>query len=236
MRHRRIGIIGGLSPESTVSYYLHLTRRYVALAGDDSYPEILIYSVDLQKYHDWRDLGRWDLIAEELAGIANRLQAAGAEQGLIATNTMHKVFDEVQARTALPLLHILDPVVAAIQAAGLREVALLGTHFTMAETFYKDRLARHGIACLVPDTKGQQQLHRIIVTELTRGILSDASREVYLRTIDQLAADGAQGVILGCTEIPLLIRQVDCALPLFDTATLHAEAALQLALSGETVV
>jgi len=236
MDHRKIGIIGGLSPESTISYYQHITRRYVAAYGDDSYPEILIYSVNLQKYHDWRDQGRWDLISAALAEAANRLSDAGAEFGLIATNTLHKVFDSAQEQSRLPLLHILDPVIEAIQTSGYNRVALLGTRFTMGEDFYLSHLQRHGVHGLVPSTADQQRIHDIIVTELTRGVLTEASRAVFLDVIGKLAKEGAQAVILGCTEIPLLVRPADCSLPLFDTAALHAEAALWQAVRGQTQI
>jgi aspartate racemase len=228
---KKIGIIGGLSPESTASYYLHITRTYVERFGSDSYPEIIIYSVDLDRYHRWRDQARWDLIAEDLIAIADTLLLAGADVGLIATNTMHKVFAEVQAGTTLPLLHILDPTVAAIRRAGLRKVGLLGTRFTMSESFYTGRLRSRGIDALLPSPAEQDTIHDIIVQELVRGTFSQASRERYLAIIAGLQAAGAEGIVLGCTEIPLLIRQEHCALPLFDTATLHADAALDAALS-----
>ncbi|QBB72442.1 amino acid racemase [Pseudolysobacter antarcticus] len=229
--HKKIGIIGGLSPESTVSYYSHITRSYVARFGDCGYPEIIIYSVNLEQYHAWRAQGRWDLIAKDLANIANKLKDAGADLGVIATNTMHKVFDQVQDGTDLPLLHILEPTIAEIRKAGLLRVGLLGTQFTMAEQFYKNHLSSAGISTVVPTLANQAIVHDIIVKELVRGIFTEQSRQSYLEIINQLVADGADGVILGCTEIPLLIDQKSCEVPLFDTATLHAEAALQAAIS-----
>ncbi len=232
MKHKTIGIIGGLSPESTVSYYLYITRSYTARFGEDSYPEVIIYSVNLDRYHRWRDDERWDLIAEELSLIANKLLEAGADFGLIATNTMHKVFDAVQAQTALPLLHILDSTVQAIRKAGLRKVGLLGTRFTMAEAFYRDHLSANGIEAMVPDERDQRIIHDIIVTELVRGHISDESRGSYLKIIRRLTKAGAEGIVLGCTEIPLLIQSEHCSLPVFDTASLHAAAALERAISG----
>nr|WP_315401559.1 aspartate/glutamate racemase family protein [uncultured Duganella sp.] len=231
MAYKKIGIIGGLSPESTVSYYLHITRSYVRRFGRDSYPEIVIYSVNLDQYHVWRAAGRWDLIAADMVDIAHKLRAAGADVGLIATNTMHKVFDEVQGGSPLPLLHILEPTIAEIKSRGARRVGLLGTKFTMSETFYKQRLIDHGITPVVPDEADQARIHAIIVDELVRGVLSEESKRFYLQVVGKLVAEGAEGVILGCTEIALLINQADCATPLFDTTTLHAEAALQLAIS-----
>jgi aspartate racemase len=230
--HKRIGIIGGLSPESTASYYLHITRSYVRQFGADSYPEIIIYSVDLEQYHAWREQNRWDLITDDLVRIANTLNAAGAELGIIATNTMHKVFKEVQHGTTLPLLHILEPTVAAIKAAGLTKIGMLGTRFTMAEDFYKNYLHEKGITVVVPRASSQDVIHEIIMTELVRGVLKQESKVRYLAIIEQLIADGAEGIILGCTEIPLLIDQASCQVPVFDTAILHAEAVLQAAIKA----
>lgn len=227
--HKRIGILGGLSPESTVSYYLYITRTYTERFGDYGYPEIIICSVTLQNYHDWRNLNRWDLIAEDMISAAKRLERAGADFGVIATNTMHLVFDEVQRAVKIPFLHLIDVTVDAIQQKGCSTVGLLGTRFTMSHPFYRDRLAAYGITPLVPGEKDQETLHRIIEDELVRGRIEQDSRNQYLAIIGRLQEAGAQGIILGCTEIPLLIRETDCSMPLFDTATLHAEAALRFA-------
>ncbi|MDB5017319.1 MAG: amino acid racemase [Mucilaginibacter sp.] len=229
--HKKIGIIGGLSPESTVTYYLNITRKYIERFGDCSYPEIVIYSVNLENYHTWRQDNRWDLITDDLVLIAEKLRVAGADFGLIATNTMHKVFKEVQSKCSLPLLHILDPTINAIINAGVKKVGLLGTRFTMSETFYRDELAESQLESLVPDTEQQEIIHRIIEQELVRGILTNESRQQYLVIINDLITKGAEAVILGCTEIPLLISQSDCCVPVFDTAILHSDAALGLAVS-----
>lgn len=228
--HKRIGIIGGLSPESTVTYYLHITRTYTERFGDVGYPEIVVSSANLEQFHQWRIDGQWDAIAASLIDHAQRLQAAGADFGLIATNTMHKVFDAVQAGCDLPLLHIIDPVADAINARGLTRVGVLGTTATMGDGFYADLLAARGIASVVPDAADQETVHRIIVDELVKGELRDASRQAYLEVMERLRAAGAQGVVLGCTEIPLLVRQSDSDMPLFDTAVLHADAALRRAV------
>lgn len=230
--HKTIGIIGGLSPESTVSYYLHITRSYVERYGDYGYPEIVIYSVNLETYHRWRAAGRWDLIAANLASAARRLQDAGAAFGLIATNTMHKVFEQVQAAVALPLIHIIDATAARAKALGYTRLGLLGTRYTMHDGFYQARLAASGLEAIVPSPGDQVAVHRVIVEELVRGCLRDASRAEYVRVIDSLADRGAQAVILGCTEIPLLIKPADSSLPLLDTAVIHAEAALARALEA----
>ncbi|UTH73262.1 aspartate/glutamate racemase family protein [Chromobacterium sp. IIBBL 290-4] len=229
MAHRTIGILGGLSPESTASYYLRITRQYVARHGDDGYPEILIHSACLKQFHDWRNAGRWDLSAARLAEMAESLRLRGADFGLIASNTPHRVFDEVQAGTDLPLLHILEPVSEAIRQAGQRTVALLGTRVTMGEAFYKDGLAKRGIDCLIPKQEEQAAIHRIINEELVRGVLRDESRRVYQDIIARLADQGAEGVVLGCTEIPLLIEARHSPIPVYDTAVLHADAALERA-------
>jgi aspartate racemase len=229
--HKKIGIVGGLSPESTVTYYLNITRQYVERFGNYSYPEILIYSVNLEDYHIWRQDNRWDLITDNLVFVIEKLRAAGADFALIATNTMHKVFEEVQSKCALSLLHILDPTIEAITTAKIKKVGLLGTKFTMSETFYRDTLIKNDIDCVVPDTAQQEVIHQIIEQELVRGILTEKSRQQYLNIIDGLINEGAEGIILGCTEIPLLINQNDCSVPVFDTAVLHSDAALKLAIS-----
>ncbi len=229
MRYRKIGILGGLSPESTVAYYEHITRTYTERHGDYGYPEILIYSVNFQKYVDWQHGGRWEAAAEDMASALEALRAAGADFGIIATNTMHIVFEQVQAKVGMPLVSIVDATGEAIQEAGLKTVGLLGTVFTMRERFYRDGLARRGIRVLVPDTADQERINRVIYDELCRGEIRDASRAVFLEIVETLRQRGAEGIILGCTEIPLLLRQHDCELPLFDTTIIHAEKALSYA-------
>lgn len=231
--HKRIGIIGGLSPESTVSYYLHITRAYVQRYGDYGYPEILIYSVNLQKFHEWRTAGRWDLVAGELIRCVQKITDAGAQFGLIATNTMHKVFDPVQEAVDLPLIHVIDATAQRAREHGLSRLGLLGTQYTMDDGFYQERMEQNGLQVLVPGFDEQQRVHEIIVQELVRGRIEEASRITYIRVIEGLIRAGAEGIVLGCTEIPLLIRQEDSAAPLLDTAAIHADAALEYAL-GET--
>ena len=230
--HKKIGIIGGLSPESTVSYYLHITRSYVERFGDHSYPEIIIYSVNLEQYHRWRGADRWDRVAADLIAAAQRLRKAGADFGLIATNTMHKVFDTVQAGIDFPLIHIIDATAAKARELGLQKLGLLGTRYTMSDGFYHDRIAQSGLSLVVPPPDGQALVHRVIVEELIQGRLQEASRAAYRRVIEELIDRGAEGIVLGCTEIPLLIKQEDASVPLLDTAVLHADAALDFALAG----
>lgn len=228
--HKRIGILGGMSPESTVEYYQIITRRYTALHGDYSYPEILIYSVSFQDYVDWPNAERWDLVARGLRQAAQTLEQAGADFVVIATNTMHLVVDEVRAGVGIPVLSLLDAVGDAITARGLRTVGLLGTRFTMEKPLYLDALGARGIRVLVPDADARARINRVIYDELVAGQVRPESRADFVRIIRQLAADGAEGIILGCTEIPLLVNEADAGLPLFDTTTIHAHAALAYAL------
>jgi aspartate racemase len=226
----RIGIIGGMSPESTVEYYQYITRTYVERYGDYGYPEILIYSVSFQPYVDWPEQERWDLVAQGLSEAACRLEAAGADFVLIATNTMHLVVDQVRAAVTVPVLSMLDVVAEAILARRMRTVGLLGTRFTMEKSFYQDALAGRGISVLVPGEAGRAFVNAVIYKELVAGQIRDASRARFVTIIDDLAARGAEGIVLGCTEIPLLVREEDVALPLFDTTVLHAQAALDFAV------
>ncbi len=228
--HKKIGILGGLSPESTVMYYTYITRTYTERFGDYGYPEIVIYSVTLQHYHDWRSAGRWDKVAEDLIKAAKALESAGADFGILATNTMHLVFDELQAAVRIPFIHLIDATTDSIKERGCSKVGLLGTKFTMSEKFYRDRLSSAGIASIVPNSRDQEVIHNIIVQELVRGEIREGSLKEYLRVIGEMQKNGAEGIILGCTEIPLLVKQEHCTLPLFDTTTIHAEAALRYAV------
>ena len=233
--HKRIGILGGMSPESTAEYYQYIIHAYQKRFGNHGYPEIIIYSVSFQDYVDWPKAGRWDLIAQGLGQAARQLQAAGADFIIIATNTMHLVVEEIRAQIEIPVLSLLDVVGDAIQARGLGTVGLLGTAFTMGSHFYQDALQKRSIQVLTPDAEDQRYVNQVIYDELVNGTLRDESRAGYLNVIEKLAQRGAQGIILGCTEIPLLIKPGDTPLPLFDTTLLHAEAALNYAI-GETHV
>jgi aspartate racemase len=227
-----IGILGGMSPESTAEYYLLLVRSYRERYGDHGYPPIIIYSVSFQPYIDWPEQGRWDLVAQGLSEAATRLVQAGAELLVIATNTMHKVVGEVQASVEVPIINLLDVVSEHVLARGMETVGLLGTKFTMEQTFYADALADKGIHVLVPSAADRDFVNEVIYKELVAGQMVDSSRREYQRIIQSLVRDGAQGVILGCTEIPLLISDSDVEVPLFDTTRIHAEAALTASLAG----
>ncbi len=228
--HKKIGILGGMSPESTAEYYQFITRRYTERFGDYGYPEIIIYSVSFQPYVDWPGAERWDLVAQGLSEAAQRLEAAGADFIIIATNTMHLVFDEVQAAVNVPMLSLLEVVGDAILTRGLKTVGLLGTKFTMEKPLYHNALAKKGITVLVPNAADRAYVNQVIYDELVAGDIRAESRAGYVEIINKLAQQGAEGVILGCTEIPLLVSESDVGLPLFDTTLIHAEAALNYAL------
>lgn len=229
---KKIGILGGMSPESTTLYYEHITRSYTARFGNYGYPEILIYSVNFQKIVDWQHSGQWQEAAREMAEALERLHGAGADFGLIATNTMHIVFEEVQRAVHMPLISIVHTTAEAILAAGLRSVGLLGTIFTMSERFFRDGLEHWGITALVPEPDSQQRMNQVIYQELCRGEIRPESRRLFLDIIERLRAQGAQGIVLGCTEIPLLVEPQHCDLPLFNTSRLHAAQALDFALQA----
>jgi aspartate racemase len=224
--HQRIGILGGLSPESTVTYYEHITRSYAERFGDYGYPEILIYSVSFQQYVEWQKDGRWAEAADAMVCAIESLRLGGADFGLIATNTMHIVFEDVQARVGMPLLSIVEATAEAIAGRRLRRVGLLGTVFTMREAFYRVGLENMGIESLVPSAADQNFINQVIYGELCRGDIRDESRREFQRIVSDLQDEGAEGVVLGCTEIPLLLRPEDVEVPLFNTTLVHADAAL----------
>jgi aspartate racemase len=230
---KKIGILGGMSPESTSAYYEYITRTYTERFGDFSYPEIIIYSVSFQPFVDWPSAGRWDMVAEALAESANHLEKAGADFVIIATNTMHIVFDEIQAQVGIPILSLLDAVGQAIQAKNITKVGLLGTRFTMQNSFYADALKKYGVEVIVPIDNDAVAVNQVIYDELVKGTINPESKRKFLSITRNLEERGAQGAILGCTEIPLLINTGDTDLPLFDTTTIHAEAALNFALELE---
>jgi len=228
--HKTIGILGGMSPESTAEYYKYITHTYTEQYGDHAYPEIIIYSMSFQPYIDWPKEDRWDLVAQGLSEAAQKLEAAGADLIIIATNTMHMVIDQIRASVGIPVLSLLDAVADAILARGMSTVGLLGTQFTMEKPFYGDALAPRGVSVLVPGTEDRSRVNAVIYDELVAGQILDESRKEFVAIIKRLAARGAEGVILGCTEIPLLVNEADAGLPLFDTTAIHAKAALRYAV------
>ena len=226
-----IGLIGGLSWESTAEYYRILNRGAQARLGGVHSARSLIYSFDFGEIEALQQAGRWDDASAAMVDAGQRLARAGADFLVICSNTMHRMAPAIEAAVKIPLLHIADPTGAAIKAAGLARVGLLGTAFTMEQSFYRARLeASFGLDVLVPDAAGRAQVHDIIYQELVKGVVREESRGIYRAVIRQLVAAGAEAIILGCTEIMLLVGSQDSAVPLFDTTTLHAEAALARAL------
>ena len=230
-KQRTLGIIGGMSWESTESYYRLINEGIKAELGNLHSADLLIHSVDFAPIGELQAQGAWDEMGAILANSGKRLQAAGAQGLLIATNTMHKVVDDVQAVTNLPIIHIADATAKAIQAQGLTKIALLGTQFTMTQDFYKQRLIDAGLQVLIPENDARAEVHRIIYDELCQGQFLDSSRQYYSQVIKDLANKGAEGVILGCTEIGLLIQQADSPIAVFDTTAIHAAAAVEFLLS-----
>ena len=230
-KQRTLGIIGGMSWESTESYYRLINEGIKAELGNLHSADLLIHSVDFAPIGELQAQGAWDEMGAILAHSGKRLQAAGAQGLLIATNTMHKVIDDVQAATNLPIIHIADATAKAIQAQGLTKIALLGTQFTMTQDFYKQRLIDAGLQVLIPENDARAEVHRIIYDELCQGQFLDSSRQYYSQVIKDLANKGAEGVILGCTEIGLLIQQADSPIAVFDTTAIHAAAAVGFLLS-----
>lgn len=232
---RTIGLIGGMSWESTAEYYRLLNELTRERLGGLHSARIVLHSVDFAEIERLQVAGDWDEAGRVLGAAARSLEAAGADLLLICTNTMHKVADQVQAATSVPLLHLADATADAVRAAGARRVGLLGTAFTMEQDFYRGRLAGHGLDVLVPDEAGRALVHRVIYEELCLGVVRDSSRAAYQEVIADLVDAGAEGVVLGCTEIELLIGAQDSPVPVFPTARLHAEAAVREALGDATV-
>ncbi|WP_406053466.1 aspartate/glutamate racemase family protein [Streptomyces sp. NBC_01077] len=228
---KTIGLIGGMSWESTAEYYRLLNERVREQLGGLHSAKCVLYSVDFAEIERLQVAGRWDDAGEVLADAARSLQAAGAGLLLICTNTMHKVADQVVAAVDIPLLHLADATAAAVRTAGLRRVGLLGTAFTMEQDFYRDRVAGHGLEVLVPDADDRAIVHRVIYEELCLGIIREESRAAYGEVISRLVASGAEGIILGCTEIELLVGPEHSIVPVFATTRLHAEAAVAAALA-----
>jgi aspartate racemase len=228
-----IGLLGGMSWESSAAYYRIINEQVRDRLGGLHSARCLMWSFDFAGIEALQHAGRWADATAEMIAAAQRLERGGADFVLICTNTMHRMAAEVQAAIGIPLLHIADPTAERIRAAGLRRVGLLGTAFTMEQDFYKGRLVeQHGLEVLVPESEDRALVHRVIYEELVQGRAEPASRDAYRAVIARLVARGAEAVILGCTEIMLLVRPEDSAVPLFDTTALHAEAAVERAITG----
>lgn len=228
---KTLGIIGGMSAESTVPYYQIINREVNGRLGGNHSAEILLHSVNFERIARLQRTGDWAQAGRVLAEIAVGLERAGAQGLLLATNTMHKVADDIERAVGIPFLHIVDITAEALKKQGIRRAALLGTRFTMSDGFYRQRMAGHEIEVIAPSEQRQAEIHRIIFEELCRNRLTAEARQYYLDTIAEWAAEGAQGVIFGCTEIGLLLQQATCPIPAFDTAVLHAQAAAEWILS-----
>lgn len=231
---RLLGILGGMSWTSSAEYYRVLNTEYAARKGGLHSAPLLLHSVDFADIAAQQKAGDWDGAGAALAEAARGLERAGAGAILLATNTMHKVAGQIEAAVNIPLLHIVDGTGAAIRAAGLHKVGLLATAFTMEQDFYTGRLReRYGLETIVPDDAGRANIHRIIYDELCMGIIRDESRQRYREVITGLVERGSEGIILGCTEITLLVGQEDSPVPVFDTTRLHTLAAVEWLLEAE---
>jgi len=221
---RLLGVLGGMSWTSTETYYRLLNTGVAGRLGGHHSARLLLHSVDFAPVADLQHAGVWDAAAEILAEAARGLRAAGAQSLLLATNTMHKVADAVEHAAGVPLIHIADATAAAVRAAGLHRVGLLATAFTMEDGFLVDRLAAGGVEAVVPDAAGRAEVHRIIYDELVLDVVRPESREVYRDVMADLVADGVEAMLLGCTEISLLVGEHDTTVPVFDSTALHAAA------------
>lgn len=229
---KTIGLIGGMSWESSASYYRLINQSVKRRLGGQHNAQSLMLTLDfaqieaLQVQEDWPALGRI------MAAASQQLAAGGADFIVLCTNTMHKLAADIESASALPFLHIADATAEAVKAQGIKRVGLLGTRYTMEQDFYRGRLEQqHGLTVLLPEPTGRERVHQVIYEELCQGQINSESRQAYQRIIAELKSRGAQGVILGCTEIGLLITQADSVLPVFDTTALHAEAAVRMSLA-----
>jgi aspartate racemase len=226
---KKIGLIGGITPESTVLYYQILNRLNANQLGKTHSAELIITSFDFGQISQLVEEGRWDLLNKKMAEAGTNLENAGASCILICANTMHLCIDAVRKVVRIPVIHIADSTAKEIQKKGIQKVALLGTKYTMEKDFFRDILKKHAIATIIPDVEERDEIHRIIYDELAQGEFKKSSKEKYLKIIDSLILKGAKGIILGCTEIPLLINQNDVSLPIFDTTKIHAAAGFEFA-------
>jgi len=227
---KTIGLIGGMSWESTQTYYRLINQKVRDELGGLHSAKLVLYSVDFAEIETLQHQGDWQATAEILGSVGRSVESAGADFLVLCTNTMHKVAPQIERAVSIPLLHIADATAKVLKKDGVTCVGLLGTRFTMEQTFYLGRLQDHGIRVVVPDGPQRERIHSVIYNELCRGVVKPDSKAVYLEVVASLAERGAQGVILGCTEIGLLIQGSDTNVPLYDTTEIHAEQAVQLAL------
>jgi aspartate racemase len=229
---KTIGLIGGMSWESSIEYYRLINEQVRDRLGGNHSAKSVMVSVDFAEIEELQHQGRWAEAAAVLVAAARKLELAGADFVVLCTNTMHKVAEEIQNAIHILFLHIADATAQPILSSGLRNVGLLGTRFTMEESFYKERLKeKFGLNVLIPGEGDREFVHHVIYNELVKGVIKETSRAEFLKIISKLVENGAQGVILGCTEIGLLVKAEDCSVPVFDTTQLHAKAAVDYALN-----
>jgi aspartate racemase len=230
---KTIGLIGGMSWESSIEYYRIINQATRAELGGLHSAKSIMYSVEFAEIENLQHQNRWDDAADILIKAARSLEKGGADFALICTNTMHKLYDEIQAQIRIPLLHIADATAEAIKGSCMDKIGLLGTRFTMEEDFYKGRLIeKYDLGVIIPTSTEMDQVHRVIYDELCAGIIEQSSKQIYADIIQRLVTAGAQGIILGCTEIGLLVKPADSSVPLFDTTEIHAKAAVRYALDA----
>jgi aspartate racemase len=227
---KKIGLVGGISWSSTLDYYRLLNVEVNKKQGGLNFAECIIYSVNFEQFQRFNAEHNWDATFELLGHAAESLKLAGADMIVLCANTAHVVAERIHERTGLPLIDIREATALSVRAKGLRKVGLLGTVYTMEMDFYKDVLQAHGIEAIVPDKEERDYIEDTLVHELGKGIVKNETREAYLQIINTLISRGAEGIILGCTEIPLLIQQGDVSIPVFNTTYIHAQAAVQFAL------
>jgi len=228
---KTIGLIGGMSWESSIEYYRIINQKVREILGGTHSAKCVMVSVDFAEIEVLQHEGRWQEATQLLIDVAIHLEAAGADFIVLCTNTMHKMAEEIRKNTSIPFLHIADATAQEVSASGISNIGLLGTRFTMEEDFYKGRLSNnYGLNVLIPEESDRQIIHHIIYDELVRGVIRPESKRKFIVIIEKLISAGAQGVILGCTEIGLLVKDGDCQVPFFDTTRIHAEAAVEFAL------
>ena len=228
---KTIGLIGGTTWLSTIDYYRIINQEVNRQLGDLHSAKLILYSIDFDEFKTLADAGDWPKLTEWFAGIAQRLQTAGADAIALCANTLHLMVPELERLVQIPVIHVADATVGELHSHDIRKTALLGTKFTMEAAFFKDKLSQQGIDVMIPDADERQFIHQTIFAELDRGLLLPATKARYLTIIQNLVAKGAESVILGCTEIPLLIKPEDCPVPVFDTTLIHAKAAARFALT-----
>lgn len=232
---KTLGILGGMSPASTTTYYDVINQKINQIKGANTTAPLIVYSIDFEQIAQCQRQNEWQKAGQILADMAVKLEQIGVDGILLATNTMHKVAPDIQAKISVPFLHIVDATAKAINAQNLDKVALLGTQFVMQQDFYKQGLRKFHIESIVPDENTQAEIHHIIFDELCVGTISEQSKDYFVNVINHLKQQGAKGVILGCTEIGLLIHQDDLDMPVFDTAKLHAQMAVDFILNDKSL-